>query len=223
MYLTKQNQSGPSEAFAGSASGGVSNSGEIAKPGPEGHPREVFQAPGSLPSSWMVGEDGGSAPTRPSTSGYPTTEGLSTRWSCMEVAHLAGVGDYGSDAWRLFCKKSFYAGHQIVVADEWRTLEPKDKDLRRYVEQKRREEQVRLLTDDVISRMAAVQLSSASASCSKPAPQPGLLFSIRRGGYLWPLPTTRVQHGQVEWLQPLPKRKTTSTRHIPYLESSSTF
>jgi len=93
-----------------------------------------------------------------------------------EVAHLAGVGDYGSDAWRLFCKKSFYAGHQIVVADEWRTLEPKDKDLRRYVEQKRREEQVRLLTDDVISRMAAVQLSSASASCSKPAPQPGLLI-----------------------------------------------
>ncbi|KAK0770283.1 hypothetical protein LTR75_017953 [Friedmanniomyces endolithicus] len=96
-----------------------------------------------------------------------------------EVAHLAGVGPYASDAWRLFCKKSFYAGHQIVVADEWKTLEPEDKDLRRYVERKRCEGQVRLLTDDVASRMAALQLSSASASCSKPALQPGLL--IRSG------------------------------------------
>ncbi|KAK0960722.1 hypothetical protein LTR54_018470, partial [Friedmanniomyces endolithicus] len=47
-----------------------------------------------------------------------------------EIAHLAGVGPYASDAWRLFCKKPFYAGHQIVVADEWRTLEPKDKDMK---------------------------------------------------------------------------------------------
>jgi len=81
-----------------------------------------------------------------------------------EIAHLAGVGPYASDAWRLFCKKPFYAGHQIVVADEWRTLEPKDKDMKRYVQRKRREEQMRVLTDDVVSRMAAMQLSSASAS-----------------------------------------------------------
>jgi len=93
-----------------------------------------------------------------------------------EVAHLAGVGPYASDAWRLFCKKSFYAGHQIVVADEWRTLEPEYKDLRRYVERERCEGQVRLLTDDVAFRIAALQLSSASASCSKAALQPGLLI-----------------------------------------------
>ncbi|KAK1026397.1 hypothetical protein LTR33_017616, partial [Friedmanniomyces endolithicus] len=86
-----------------------------------------------------------------------------------EVAHLAGVGDYSSDAWRLFCKKSFCAGHQIVVADEWRTLEPKDKNLRRYVERETREEQVRLLTDDVISRMAAVERFSISLKASTTA------------------------------------------------------
>ncbi|KAK0258862.1 hypothetical protein LTR35_018132 [Friedmanniomyces endolithicus] len=93
-----------------------------------------------------------------------------------EIAHLAGIGPYASDAWRLFCKKPSYAGHQIVVADEWRTLEPKDKDLKMYVQRKRREEQIRVLTDDVVSRMAAVQLSSASASRLKPTSQSGLLI-----------------------------------------------
>ncbi|KAK3617146.1 hypothetical protein LTR22_026827 [Elasticomyces elasticus] len=37
-----------------------------------------------------------------------------TGYAC-EVAHLTGVGEYGSDAWRLFCKKPFYAGHRLML------------------------------------------------------------------------------------------------------------
>jgi len=94
-----------------------------------------------------------------------------------EVAHLAGVGAYASDAWRLFCRRAFYARHGISVADEWRTLDPEDKDLKRYVRRKRREEQTRLLADDITSRMAAVQLSNASA----PRPRSPRRSGVRAG------------------------------------------
>ena len=80
-----------------------------------------------------------------------------------EVAHLIGVGEYASDAWRLFCKKSFYANHDEDVEEEWRTLDPKDKDLKRYVRRKRREEQILLLTADITTRMAGVTLGDSPA------------------------------------------------------------
>jgi hypothetical protein len=80
-----------------------------------------------------------------------------------EVAHLSGVGEYASDAWRLFCKKSFYADYDEDVEEEWRTLNPKDKDLRRYVRRKRREEQISLLTADITTRMAGVTLGNSPA------------------------------------------------------------
>lgn len=80
-----------------------------------------------------------------------------------EVAHLTGVGEYASDAWKLFCKKSFYADHSEDVEEEWRTLNPKDKDLRRYVRRKRREEQILLLTADITTRMAGVTLGDSPA------------------------------------------------------------
>jgi hypothetical protein len=80
-----------------------------------------------------------------------------------EVAYLVGVGEYASDAWRLFCRRSFYASHDEDVEEEWRTLDPKDKDLRRYVRGKRREEQIALLTADITVRMASVKLGDSPA------------------------------------------------------------
>lgn len=78
-----------------------------------------------------------------------------------EVAHLAGIGNYGSDAWRLFCKVDFYASHGIAVEDEWDRVHPTDKDLRRYV-QRRRREQVQLSigqeTDSMISQLGNLQI-----------------------------------------------------------------
>ncbi|KAK3046387.1 hypothetical protein LTR09_012131 [Extremus antarcticus] len=76
-------------------------------------------------------------------------------WS--EVGHLAGVGEYASDAWRL------YAGHGFSVPEEWRTLRPADKDLRRYVERKKREEQAQLMEDDLVMRFMATRLSDEPA------------------------------------------------------------
>lgn len=64
---------------------------------------------------------------------------------------------------KLFCKKSFYADHDEDVEEEWRTLNPKDKDLRRYVRRKKREEQISLLTADITTRMADVTLGNSPA------------------------------------------------------------
>jgi hypothetical protein len=80
-----------------------------------------------------------------------------------EVAHLTGMGEYASDAWRLFCRKSFYANHDEDVEEGWRTLDPKDKDLRRYVRRKSRWEQISLLIADITTRMAGVTLGNSPA------------------------------------------------------------
>lgn len=56
-----------------------------------------------------------------------------------EVAHLRGIGHYGSDAWRIFCKEQFYAEAGITVTDEWRRVTPSDKVLKRYIRRRRRE------------------------------------------------------------------------------------
>jgi len=76
-----------------------------------------------------------------------------------EVSHLTGVGDYASDAWRLFCKKSFYASYGTTIEDEWKTLDPEDKDLKRYVERKRLEERTSQQVEDITMWMAKVNLS----------------------------------------------------------------
>jgi hypothetical protein len=76
-----------------------------------------------------------------------------------EVSHLAGVGDYATDAWRLFCKKPFYASYGTTIEDEWKTLDPEDKDLKRYVERKRREERTSQRVEDITMWMAKVILS----------------------------------------------------------------
>lgn len=77
-------------------------------------------------------------------------------WS--EVSHLAGVGEYASDAWRLFCKQKFYARYGISVADEWRTLQPVDKELKKYVKRKKLEERSRVIEEDLARRLMATRL-----------------------------------------------------------------
>ncbi|KFY67381.1 hypothetical protein V496_01572 [Pseudogymnoascus sp. VKM F-4515 (FW-2607)] len=51
-----------------------------------------------------------------------------------EVAHLKGVGLYTSDAWRIFCKDNMFekAGMKVIES-EWKTVKPKDKELRSYL------------------------------------------------------------------------------------------
>ncbi|KPI36951.1 Methyl-CpG-binding domain protein 4 [Cyphellophora attinorum] len=55
-----------------------------------------------------------------------------------EVAHLTGVGQYASDAWRIFCKDELYrqAGFPVDIP-EWTIVKPKDKELRAYLTWKR--------------------------------------------------------------------------------------
>lgn len=80
-----------------------------------------------------------------------------------EVAHLAGVGNYACDAWRLFCKRSFYAEHEFTVLDEWRVLQPGDPHLRRYVMHKRQQERqamaIVLDTETLALRLMALRLA----------------------------------------------------------------
>ncbi|KAI4219552.1 MAG: hypothetical protein L6R36_008248, partial [Xanthoria steineri] len=88
-----------------------------------------------------------------------------------EVAHLAGVGQYACDAWRLFCKRSFYAANGLTVPDEWRTLRPTDSYLLRYVEGRRQQEQreqARLLEDELLAlRLMAIRLADDYVSTQK--------------------------------------------------------
>ncbi|KAL4919226.1 hypothetical protein BDW62DRAFT_179700, partial [Aspergillus aurantiobrunneus] len=49
-----------------------------------------------------------------------------------EVAHLAGVGTYANDAWRIFCKDQMYGRHG-AEDPEWKRVKPKDPYLRAYI------------------------------------------------------------------------------------------
>ena len=74
-----------------------------------------------------------------------------------EVAHLAGIGNYGSDAWRLFCKEDFYAKHDIAVTDEWKRVRTTDKALQRYIDRRWREV-------DIASQFATLQISEGKSN-----------------------------------------------------------
>ena len=84
-----------------------------------------------------------------------------------EVAHLAGIGHYGCDAWRIFCKEAFYAKHGIHILDEWTRVVPKDKALMSYVQRRQREKQElaqRLSTrnpiPDLVSGIASMTITA---------------------------------------------------------------
>lgn len=86
-----------------------------------------------------------------------------------EVAHLPGVGEYASDAWRLFCRRDFYADHGIRVAEEWNRLNPRDVVLQRYVARRRREEGIRPssgTTDALTAQLGSLQLSAPGTATS---------------------------------------------------------
>lgn len=88
-----------------------------------------------------------------------------------EIAHLAGVGPYACDAWRLFCKRSFYAQHGITVLDEWRLLQPNDVHLQRYVAHKRyleRQQMAAILDEETLAlRLMALRLADDFVSSGK--------------------------------------------------------
>lgn len=88
-----------------------------------------------------------------------------------EVAHLAGVGPYACDAWRLFCKRSFYAQYGFTVLDEWRTLQPKDLHLQRYVVYKKhqeRQQMAAILAEEALAlRLMALRLADEFVSSRK--------------------------------------------------------
>ena len=84
-----------------------------------------------------------------------------------EVAHLPGVGEYASDAWRLFCREAFYASAGVRVAEQWRSLRPNDRILLRYVQRRRREAAAAQATptaESLTSRLDALQISHDSPS-----------------------------------------------------------
>jgi hypothetical protein len=79
-----------------------------------------------------------------------------------EVAHLPGVGEYASDAWRLFCRKDFYAANDICITEQWRSLRPNDRILYRYVQRKRSEAAAPPVippADTLASQLDALQIS----------------------------------------------------------------
>jgi len=84
-----------------------------------------------------------------------------------EVAHLPGVGEYASDAWRLFCREAFYASAGIRIAEQWRNLRPSDRVLLRYVQRRRQEaaaNQVASPSDTLTSQLNALQISHSPPS-----------------------------------------------------------
>lgn len=81
-----------------------------------------------------------------------------------EIAHLPGVGEYASDAWRLFCRKDFYAANGMRVAEQWPSLRPNDRILLCSVQRKRREAAsppppVTPPGDTLASQLEALQIS----------------------------------------------------------------
>jgi hypothetical protein len=79
-----------------------------------------------------------------------------------EVAHLPGVGEYASDAWRLFCRKDFYAANDIYITEQWRSLRPNDRIPYRYVQRKRSEAAAPLVIPpaDILASQLAMSLLS---------------------------------------------------------------
>jgi endonuclease III len=118
---------------------------------PEDILRDYFQKLGFHRRAWTVvalARQLRDDPPRPGVLRRKTDENAGY---ASEVAHLVGIGDYGSDAWRLFCRVDFYAGHGITVADEWDRVNLKDKDLQRYVQRKRREHVQRNINEEAES------------------------------------------------------------------------
>jgi hypothetical protein len=128
---------------------------------PEDIKRDYFQKLGFHRRAWTVVRLAQQLLHDPPRPGVPKRKTYKNAGYPSEVAHLAGIGDYGSDAWRLFCKVDFYAGYGITIEDEWDRVHPTDKDLRRYVQRRRREQiqqNIDQETDSVIAQLGNLQI-----------------------------------------------------------------
>lgn len=113
-----------------------------------------------------------------------------------EVAHLPGVGEYASDAWRLFCREDFYASAGIRLGQQWRSLRLSDRVLLRYVQRRRQEaatNQVASPSDNLTSRLNALQISH-----SPPSPLEGGIVIRDREGKLFVSRRVRRQARSIE-------------------------
>ena len=98
-----------------------------------------------------------------------------------EVAHLRGIGNYGSDAWRLFCKRQFYADHGIDITDEWDAVNPQDWALRRYVSRRRRDAApppISLEADELITSMAGLNIDQPVPALPILSSRDGIIVTI---------------------------------------------
>lgn len=66
-----------------------------------------------------------------------------------------------------FCRRSFYASHEASVPEAWRTLQQADKDRRRSVQWKEREEQAQLMEDDLVLRLMTTRRPDEPAPSDK--------------------------------------------------------
>lgn len=97
---------------------------------------------------------------------YRKKSGKDAGYAC-EVAHLAGVGVYGSDAWRLFCKERFYANHGFTVSNEWKRVKTTDKALQTYIYRRRRQEMADQAANEITSRLSGLRLSKGKSADKK--------------------------------------------------------
>lgn len=94
--------------------------------------------------------------------------GKDAGYAC-EVAHLTGIGVYGSDAWRLFCKERFYASHGFTISNEWKRVKTTDKALQTYIDRQRRQEMADQASDEITSRLNKLRLSRGKSADKKGA------------------------------------------------------
>jgi hypothetical protein len=98
-----------------------------------------------------------------------------------EVAHLRGIGNYGSDAWRLFCKRQFYADHGVDIPDEWDAVDPQDWALRRYVSRRRREAApppISLESDELITSMGGLNIDQTISTPPTLSSRNGIIVTV---------------------------------------------
>lgn len=84
-----------------------------------------------------------------------------------EVAHLKGIGNYGSDAWRLFCKESFYSSHGFTVRDEWKRVKTQDKALQTYITRRQRQEMSDRAANELTARLKKLRVFEKPSIATK--------------------------------------------------------
>lgn len=115
-----------------------------------------------------------------------------------EVAHLVGIGEYACHAWQLFCKQQFYRDHGFEIVDEWRSVNPSDKELKKYVARRMATEAYAMgrgQCDDIVARMGAMSLTPV---------QKGTAITPRNGAVIGTPPfTLHIPQSFIDKAQPI--------------------